>query len=352
MVVDAGDRRIGRRRVLGLGAAMGAAGLLGGIAVPGRAFAQGSARGDRPSMTFLTPFSYSLAFAPVLYAKAGGFFDEQGIDVAVESGKGAAQAAQLVVAGRAGAARTGGGNFIQAVADQGAPLVSIATIAQISPFSVISGSGKPIASVGDLAGRTIGLASLGGSMEATLDLMLMREGVALDQVKREKVPDTPVGYALIGAGRIDGYMGNVSTAVRLRNADSGVSVLKVDDGIPGQVYVATRRMVEEQPETLVRFLRAVHRSASAILDAGDPAPIMQAIGSRFEIRTLAEPEVAAQDLRANAELWVANGRENLLRNVPERWAGAVAEMRKANIISRDVDPAVLYTNELLERALA
>jgi ABC-type nitrate/sulfonate/bicarbonate transport system substrate-binding protein len=189
-------------------------------------------------------------------------------------------------------------------------------------------------------------------MEATLDLMLMRGGVALDQVKREKVPDTPVGYALIGAGRIDGYMGNVSTAVRLKNADPEVSVWKVDDGIPGQVYVATREMIEKEPEVLVRFLRAVHRSASAILDAEDLTPVMEAIGSQFEIRTLAEPEVAVQDLRANAELWVAHGRENLLRNVPERWAGAVADMRRANIISKDVDPAMLYDNALLEKALA
>lgn len=347
MVDEAGGRRLGRRGVLGMGAALGAAGLLGGIAMPGRTFAQG-----RPSMTFLTPFGYSLAFAPVLYAKAGGFFDEQELDVAVEGGKGAAQAAQLVVAGRAGAARTGGGNFIQAAADQDAPLVSIATIAQVSPFSVISSGAEPIGGIGEFAGRTIGLASLGGSMEATLDLMLMRGGVALDQVKREKVPDTPVGYALIGAGRIDGYMGNVSTAVRLKNADPEVSVWKVDDGIPGQVYVATRAMIEKEPETLVRFLRAVHRSASAILDAEDLAPVMEAIGSQFEIRTLAEPEVAVQDLRANAELWVAHGRENLLRNVPERWAGAVADMRRANIISKDVDPAMLYDNALLEKALA
>lgn len=58
--------------------------------------------------------------------------------------------AQLVVAGRAGAARTGGGNFIQAAADQGAPLVPIATIVQVSPFSVISGGDKPIDAVGDM----------------------------------------------------------------------------------------------------------------------------------------------------------------------------------------------------------
>src|SRR4051794_29306949 len=82
---------------------------------------------------FITPFNFSLSYASVFFAQVGGFFEKEGLDVEVINGKGAATAAQLVIAGQAEIARTGGANYITSRVDAGAPLVSVATIAQISP---------------------------------------------------------------------------------------------------------------------------------------------------------------------------------------------------------------------------
>src|SRR5438309_277750 len=121
-----------RRRVLQAGLAASAAGLL----LPGRVRADGTA------FTFVTPFSLSLAFAAPLYAKSAGFYAKEGLDVTIYAARGAEQAANLVAAGQVQVARTGGGNFITSVVKSSAPLISIATIAQISPFSVISSAAK------------------------------------------------------------------------------------------------------------------------------------------------------------------------------------------------------------------
>jgi len=330
-----------RRAVLRTGLASAAV-LLPGV---------GRAQSGLKPFTFITPFGYQLAFSEVLYAKAGGFFAKEGLDVTVHGGKGAAQAAQLVVAGQANSARTGGGNFIAAVVKNNAPLVSIATISQVSPFSIITAAAKPVTKVQDLAGKTIGLASLGGSMEETLDMLLLRGKMDKSLVKREKVADSPGSFGLVEAGRVDGFFGNASTAIRVKNSGAKVSILRVDDGVPGQVFVATPDAVAKEADLLERFLRGVYQAVSALLDAKDLNPILDAIGKEYEIRGIEQRDTATEDLRGNMELWTAKGRDNLLRNVPEAWAEAIDVMTRAGFLDKAVDAKALYTNAIWERAV-
>jgi NitT/TauT family transport system substrate-binding protein len=329
-----------RRRILQAGLAASAAGLL----MPSRARAAGTA------FTFVTPFSLSLAFSSPLYAKSAGFYEKEGLDVTIYAARGAEQAANLVAAGQAQSARTGGGNFITSVVKSHAPLISIATIAQISPFSVISSEAKPIRRIDDLAGKTLGLASLGGSMENTLDLVLLKAKLDRAGVKREKVADGPGSFGLIEAGRIDGFLASVSTTVRLKRSGAKIAILPVDDGVPGQVYVATPEMVAKSKDTLVRFLRATRKSALAIADAKDLDPILASIGGAFEVPGIDDRDTAREDLRGNLALWTAKGRDNILRNVPEGWTAGIAGMAAAGFVDPGVDAGKLYTNDIWDAA--
>ena len=136
---------ITRRQTLG-----GAASVLGGLVLPVKARAA-------TKMRYVTPFNFSLSYSAVFYARTGGFFDREGLDVEVINGKGAATAAQLVIAAQAEVARTGGANYIVSRVDSGAPLISIGTIAQISPFFMVSPPGAAIRQPSDLKGKTIGI---------------------------------------------------------------------------------------------------------------------------------------------------------------------------------------------------
>lgn len=77
-----------------------------------------------------------------------------------------------------------------------------------------------------------------------------------------------------------------------------------------------------------------------------------AIGEKFDVSGLDDTATARRDHYTNAQNWVAKGEENLLRNIPEVWAGAVEMLYGANMISEQVDPTTLYTHALLEQALA
>ncbi|WP_220443710.1 ABC transporter substrate-binding protein [Paracoccus luteus] len=328
-------------------------GFLGSAAASLAVLAAGRpALGQDGTFRFITPFSYSLAFAPVLYADVAGYYAENGLQMKIEAAKGAAMVSQMVIAGQMDAGRTGGTNMIVSRINNNAPLISIATIAQVSPFYVISSTESPVNSVAELEGRTVGMASLGGSMEGTLDLLLRRSGVDPAAVTKVKVADSAASFALIEAGRAGAFIGNTSSMVLAQAARQNVNAMAMDDGMPGQVYVAHPAEIETRPDSFVAFLKATHRAAAEIAAAGDTAPIIKAIVEKYDVSGADDLEAARRDLGANAENWMAKGTGNLLRNVPEVWAGAVQLLHDAGMIDSAPDAETLYTNALLDRALA
>ncbi|MGI6853777.1 ABC transporter substrate-binding protein [Mesorhizobium sp. 1B3] len=328
------------RRGLMLGA-MGSAALLS-FPVKGRA---------QTPFNFITPFTLSLAFAPVIYADAAGYYADEGLEMNLQAGKGAALAAQMTIAKQMDSGRTGGTNYIVSRVNNDAPLISIATIAQMSPFYVISSTENPVKTIADLEGRTVGMATLGGSMEGTLDLMLSSAGAAPEKVTRVKVADSAASFALIEAGRAGAFIGNTSSMVMASSARDGVAVMPIDDGMPGQVYVARPDQIAENPAKFVSFLRATHRAAKEIVGAEDLMPILKSIAEKHDVSGLKNLDTAQKDLQANAQNWAAKGEENLLRNVPEVWERAVGLLSGAKLIDKTVPATELYTNDLLDQAL-
>ncbi|WP_421929059.1 ABC transporter substrate-binding protein [Neoaquamicrobium sediminum] len=328
------------RRSLMLGA-MGSAALL---SLPVGARAQNA-------FSFITPFTFSLAFAPVLYADAAGYYSDEGLEMNLQAGKGAALAAQMTIAGQMDSGRTGGTNYIVSRVNNDAPLISIATIAQMSPFFVLSSTENPVNTIADLEGRTVGMATLGGSMEGTLDLMMTNAGASPEKVNKVKVADSAASFALIEAGRAGAFLGNTSSMVIASSARDDVAAMPIDDGMPGQVYVARPDQVAENPEKFVAFLRATHRAAKEIVGTEDLTPILTTIGGKHDVSGLKNMETAQKDLRANAENWASKGEENLLRNIPEMWDRAVELLAGAKLIDKTVPATDLYTNDLLDQAL-
>lgn len=302
------------------------------------------------SLRFVTPARFSLSDAAVFYAKAAGFFKREGLDVDFVKGAGANGAQQRVVASQADIARTGGAGYIVSRVNVNAPLISIATIAQTSSFFMVLPPGSAI-SLQDLKGKMIGVDSPGGAMENALILTLRAADIDPHSVNRVKVPDVPASYDLILAKKIDGFMASISVMTYVRKANPNAIVYSVDDGLPGRIYIASPTAIKTDEEKYIGFLRAVHRSASAILDEPDPRAILTAISFIVDISEIKEMDVAGLDLKQNAQTWVASGPENLLRNVPEQWAAATQAMAQAQMINRPVDPTTLYSNALLDKAL-
>ena len=334
--------RLARRRLLaGLGAAGALVGLRG---------ASASAQALRP-MTFATPFGYLIAFAPDLVGKAGGYFEREGLDVTIAGGRGSAQSVQQVLSGQALMSRTGGADIMKAIANDGAPVVVVATITQGSPFSVISKQTAPVRNPQDMVGKVIGVISKGGGTENLLDAMLAARGIDPATIKREAVGDSPGAFGLIEAGRLDAFLGATDTLIGLQGAGAPIEHFSTDDfaPMPGQVYIAAREAVAQQPDMIVRYLRGVRRAVDAML-ADESMDQTLDLLANFEIAALKDTAIAKADLKASKALWLSAGRGALLRNVPERWQRGRDLLAKVGVV-KPGPASELYTNALIDQAL-
>ena len=301
--------------------------------------------------TYLTPMTLSLAFAPILYPSAVGDYDKMGLDVKVEVGRGAGQVIQLTAAKQVDSGRTGGANYMAARAQENSDVIAFATIAQISPFVVISSEEKAVRSVQELEGKIVGMASFGGSMEATLNLMLAKAGIDPKSVRRERVADGPASFAMVEAGRIHAFFGNTSTVSRLRAEDYPLQVMAVDDGVPGQVYVAREAELAENRAQHVTFLKGAREAVLRIADMNDQEllDVIRVIGVSMTCQA-SRKRTSLSDLKGNRELWLAQGKDNVLRNVPEQWEQGQKLLLDAGLMNET--SRNLYDNAIWEATLA
>lgn len=306
------------------------------------------------AMTFVTPFAHILAFVDVLNAKGGGYFEREGLNVTIEQGRGSAMAVQQVVGGGALLSRTGVGDHIRASSRPGGDeLIAVATISQGSPFYVISHPNRPVRSPADMAGKTIGILSVGGATEIVLDTMLQARGVDRARVARQTAPNSPAGMQLIEQGRLDAYIVSAGVPVALQAANTPHVSWNTDDvaPIPGQCYIARRSSVAQNGDMVVRFLRAVKRSLDDMLADTDLSRTMANLRG-FEIAEMRNAALAPAILRNEMQFWLTAGRENLLRNVPERWQRGYDLMAAAGFAPAGGRADALYTNDFVNRALA
>jgi NitT/TauT family transport system substrate-binding protein len=310
----------------------------------------GAARAADP-LTVLTGFGLLPNFIEIMNGVSGGHFARQGIEAKVIGAKGTAQELQLMIAGQAGFGRVAALDQMNAVAKQGVPLVAIATICQGSTFQMVSLAEKPVDRAEDLKGKTVGIVSVGGSTETFLDLILAKAGLAKDAVPREAVGDNPGAAELVRRGRIDCFIASLNTVVAIERSGTKIKYWSTDRyaQMPGQVYLATQAAIDAKPDLVVRFLKAMKGSVEELLT--DPiAPIFERAKRDFDIPGLQDMEGAVAVQKATAEkLWLADGKDNLLRNMPERWRAGVQTMREAGLAQLDADK--LYTNRFIEAAL-
>ena len=325
------NRTIDKRQFL-----LGSAALAGGAALLGTRAAWAQAATE---VKYLTPFGFLMGFAETMYADTGGFFKKHGLAVTIEGGKGSAMAVQQVTAGNVMLSRTGGTDLIKAYA-RDSNLVAIADIFPKDLFFVISHQDKPIANPEAMAGKTIGVVSVGGATENLLDMMLAKAGLKKDDVKRETAGNAPTAFELVKAGRLAGYIATSDTVFQLRADKQPIVAWSCDDVAPspGQVYITSKRSLEANADAIARFLRAVHETMGAVLASKDLAGVIASMTTKYEVVEAKRPDKGIAVLE-NA---MANYRAvsaNKLRINPATFESAHDLMVKAGIIQPLPDKA-------------
>jgi len=335
------NRSVSRRRVLSGIAAGGALAL--GARAP--VFAQ-----SMPKLVFMEPFDLALEYIHEMNADVGGHFKAQGIEVQVTNARGTSIAIQQVVAKQATVTRVGALDLMKAVSAQPVPLVSVATSLQEAIFSLVSLKSAPINAPADMKGKTIGVASIGGGQENTLNLLLASAGIPVADVPRQAIGSSAGNVELLKQGRVNGFFATVENSLTLVRANEPVVVWSAGKlaPMPGGAIVMRRDFAAENADLTTKFLRAMYASAVELLTA-DLNMVLDRVEKKYELATEKTRAFRVEAIKAYNGLAMSQGRDNLLRNVPEVWRKAVELTNKAGIVKVG-DADQLYVNTYIDAA--
>jgi len=303
----------------------------------------------RDSFTMMTPFGFIPDFIEMMNAISGGHFAKQNIDAKLMGGQGGAQAMQQLITGQVDMIRAAGLDVMLAESQTKVPLVSIATIYQGATFHMISPKSKPIEKAEDLKGKTVGLASRGGTTDVLLDLILAKGGLKPDDVKREVTGNSPGAMQFAKQGRVDCFFGSLLVVIALEGMKEDIVAWSTDRyaPMPGQVYVTTQKTAATKPAILTRAVKALRASAEEMTD-NPLKPIFVRASKDFDISGLRDIDSVVSQEKATIErLWLSEGRANLMRNVPRLWKSGVDALRESKI-GQASDADTLYTNRFLD----
>jgi len=204
--------------------------------------------------------------SPYFLGKDLGYYEAEGIRLEIEGGKGSGNTAQLVAAGTHLFGYLDAGILMRSV-QEGAPLKSIMTIKQSSPFCVVSlrktGIGSPV----DLEGKT--LAATTGVNDPILSLLpavMEKNGADFSKVTVVHAA-SQAKEGLVLSGRADAMTASTTAQPPALEAQGyDIEVLSFSEwGVNpiSNVMVAHTQTLRDDPELVRGFLRATTRSVEA-----------------------------------------------------------------------------------------
>jgi NitT/TauT family transport system substrate-binding protein len=302
----------------------------------------------------LMPFPLFLSFIADVAAVSGGFLPEEGINLDLQFAQSAPQALQQLAAGNVTVIRNAPIAVVRSVSQENAPFRAIAMVNQNIIYILVTTPDSEVAGIDDLQGRTVGLATLGGNAEDTLDGVLRAQQIDLDSVERQAVGNEATAYALVEEGRVDAIFSTREAAASMEAAGLGPKLIEIEDANPllGTAVVTTQENIENDRDLLVPYLSGLHAAMRAVIDDQQLDELIPKIREEWELPQLDDPESAKPVIEAITGMWLAAGEENLLLNVPERWEEGVEGFKQARIASPDSQPTDFYTNDLVDEALA
>lgn len=224
---------------------------------------------DFGSLTVQLSWLKNTQFSGLYIAADDGYFEEAGFDGVelVSGGSNAASGTTAVITGQADVGISGPLQIAPAVLE-GAEVRIIAVGQQNNAFNITSLDENPIHTPEDMIGKTIAVSD---SNILVWDALLAANDIDPADVSMVPFSDT----SQLTTGQVDGYLGFTTSAVyamelqgfpatEFRLSDYGID-------ISGEVYVASVEMIENEPERLKAFLKALVRGWHDAYDDPDYA---------------------------------------------------------------------------------
>jgi putative hydroxymethylpyrimidine transport system substrate-binding protein len=298
------------------------------------------------------PFNLTLDFYPnpdhagIYTAQKLGYFEEAGLEVAINAPSDPSAPLRLLAAGESDLAISYEPEVVLA-RDKGLDVVAIGALVNRPLTSMIWLKKSGIKGVAGLKGKTIATAGI-PYQDAFLKTILSRAKLSTEDVKTVNV-----GFGLLPAlisGSAQAMLGGYSNVegVDLRKRGKAPVITPVDKlGVPTYdelVLVARRSSVEEDPEKFRLFVAALQRGTRAAVE--DPKT---ALGAVLEANHDLDPKLTQAELKATLPLLAPppeGGRPYGYMD-PAEWTRFAGWMRDNGLVTSLLGPEALLSNAYL-----
>lgn len=322
--------------------------LVAGCSTPAPTEPTGEAEPSEPT----TPLTFQLnwvaggSMAGYSTAQAAGFYEDNGLDVTIVPGNGAANTAQLVASGQAKIGAADGTTAAQLIA-KGAPITVVATIYQSNANSVQSLVGSGIKTVDDLVGRTVGVPS-GSSQTTMLPLLFEANDIDVSEVNLVNMPPASMVQALL-QGEVDAILGSTdSYGIQLDQQEGGehIDIPFATNGVPtvGTSIIVNSDWLKDNGDTVKAFVAASLDGWRLFSEDVDAA--VEAVTSQY---SSANPELVKAESEVVLEqgLLCAGDAEFVGKAQPEQWELLQELLSKVGLLPAGIDPTAYYTYDYL-----
>ncbi len=278
----------------------------------------------------------------IYVAQEKGYYADAGIELDIQYLGGSTLAVQAVGAGKATIGIAAPDALIAGV-EQDLPVVAVANhVQQDATGVIVNGSASSFA---DLAGKSIATAQ--GTAESGLFQAALDKAGIVDDVTVNYV-ESAAKCTMMISGQADACTGfSYAQLVQARLAGVDASFLPFstqENPLPGAVLFTTRDEVDDEPDLIERFLEATfqgYRDADA--DREMAVEVMTATADTADPEQIAEATNLVLDL-TRSDVTEEHGWGWASTDV---WQNLVDELTAGGVLTSDVDPADLLTNDLL-----
>jgi NitT/TauT family transport system substrate-binding protein len=318
--------------------------LLGAVALIGAAVWTGGAEAAEKASLRLNWLIYGFD-APFYLGVASGTYTKHGIDLTIGEGQGSGRTVQIVAAGSDTFGLADGSSIISGVAKE-VPVRAVMGVMNQSPYAIIVRKDSGIASIKELAGKTIA-ATTGEAGLLILPAVLKAAGLADDAVSTLRVDGASKLVAVLEKHAV-GMLGGVENqALILESRGLPVtSLMYADVGLntQGLAIVAGEDTIKSNPDLVRRFIAATREA----YEAGEKNP-EAAIQAAMAARPQMDHDLSLAQLNAGLKLLRSphGPKQPLGWMSAEDWTETLRLMKQYQDLKTDLPAETFWTNAYL-----
>jgi len=316
-----------------------------GAAAPEVSLAQTKVRAPAPleKVNFRLSWVHDLAYGGIYLAKDKGFFTEEGLDVTVQPGGFGLDPIKQVASGTDAFGIAGAGNVLIA-RTQDIPVVAIGAYFQLNGVGYMTRKDSGITSFKQFKGRRVGIQT-GSDTDTLYRALLVRNGMTSKDVK-----EIPIQYDMAPflSGQIDvlpGYVTNQPITLHGKGIETNV-ITAASEGIKfyGSVFIANEKIINEKPELVAKFMRALQRGWKLFFNNKEEAiTAARKWAPEFDPKDLPHIYDAAMPLiRGDSPDLPVNGMQE------DRWQVTAKVLQDAGLLKGNLDLSKAYTTRFIK----